>query len=103
MKHRAQVTNHFIDCLRQAKKDRAPFLQINILGAYASALKEEIKEVDGLYIFIFQHSSKLFEIIKRFFYYERQLLLLAQYLALEFSLVSSTRKLDRRNATLCQL
>lgn len=41
MKHRAQVTNHFIDCLRQAKKDRAPFLQINILGAYASALKEK--------------------------------------------------------------
>ena len=39
MKHRAQVTAHFIECLRQAKKDRALFLQINILGAYATALK----------------------------------------------------------------
>ena len=39
MKHRAQVTAHFIECLRQAKKDRALYLQIEILGAYAMALK----------------------------------------------------------------
>jgi len=39
MKHRAQITQHFIDCLRQAKKERALCIQINILAAYAMALK----------------------------------------------------------------
>ena len=49
MKHRAQITQHFIECLRQTKKDKVLCLQINILSAYAMALKslEQIKGTVG--------------------------------------------------------
>lgn len=40
IKHRAQIAQHFITCLRQVRKDRQIFLQINILTAYGLALKE---------------------------------------------------------------
>lgn len=40
IKHRAQIAQHFISCLQQVRKDRAFFLQVNILTAYGLALKE---------------------------------------------------------------
>jgi len=40
IKHRAQIAQHFISCLRQVRKDRQLFLQVNILTAYGLALKE---------------------------------------------------------------
>ena len=40
IKHRAQIAQHFITCLRQVRKERQLYLQVNILAAYALALKE---------------------------------------------------------------
>jgi len=40
IKHRAQIANHFIQCLRQVRKDRRVFIQVNILAAFSLALKE---------------------------------------------------------------